>query len=528
MSRIQSERARSRRDVVLWIGWLVLVTVTVAVAVWALRILLDVPERMMPYALGGLLALPFAGAALFSARGRRRAGTVFAPTLVVSGVLLMVLAVYLVVVVGLGDGVEGDEHRILSLSIVAGLISLLLTGPARTRLGELADGVVGARRRPPKTVLETFGTRMSRAVPMDELLLQLTETLRSTMGPVGAEVWTGSDGVLERTVSVPEQPRTRIALSGPELTAVSAARVSGNAWAEVWLPQVLIGRPEGTVLRIAPITHLGRLLGLLTSSRAADSPGFTDEDDRVLTELARQVGLALHNVSLDTALQASLEELRQRNEELQASRARIVSAADASRRQIERDIHDGAQQRLVAIAVKIALARRLVDGSAPQLSAMLDELRGDAQDTLTELRDLAHGIYPPLLREHGLPEALRNAANRSTVPATIENDLERRFGPQLESAVYFCCLEAMQNAGKHAGEGAQLVIRLADKGTTLLFEVADDGLGFDPVAAKDRAGFVNMRDRVGAFGGRLEVESSTGSGTVVRGQLPVPAPDEST
>jgi signal transduction histidine kinase len=523
MSGIRSERARARRDVVLWGGWSVLVTVTVAAAVWALHILLDVPEQMMPYALGGLLGGPMVVVALFSARMRRRAGTVFVPTVVVSGVLLMVLAVYLVVVVGLGDGVEGDEHRILGLSIVAGLISLLLAGPARTRLGELADGTVGGRRRPPKTVLETFGTRMSRAVPMDELLLQLTETLRSTTGPLGAEVWTGSDGVLERTVSVPERPRTRIALSGPELAAVSAARVSGNAWAEVWLPQVLIGRPEATVLRIAPITHLGRLLGLLTVSRAADSPGFTDDDDRVLTELARQVGLALHNVSLDTALQASLEELRQRNEELQASRARIVSAADASRRQIERDIHDGAQQRLVAIAVKIALARRLVDGDAPQLSAMLDELRGDAQDTLTELRDLAHGIYPPLLREHGLGEALRNAAGRSSCPTRVEIGTERRFSPQVEAAVYFCCLEAMQNAGKYAGEGAEVVVRVMQDGPALVFEVCDNGAGFDPANASTSAGFVNMRDRVGAFGGDLRVDSSPGHGTVVRGSLPAAA-----
>ena len=122
------------------------------------------------------------------------------------------------------------------------------------------------------------------------------------------------------------------------LAAVSRARVSGNAWAAVWLPTILTGAggPDGRAVRIASVTHLGKLLGLLVVVRSGDERGFSEEDDRVLAELARQVGLALHNVSLDSALQASLEELRQRNEELQASRARIVSAADASRRQIGR------------------------------------------------------------------------------------------------------------------------------------------------------------------------------------------------
>jgi signal transduction histidine kinase len=521
MTRVDPVRARARRDLVLWAAWALLVAATVPVAVWALRVLLDAPSSLVPWLYAGLLGLPVAVGAAFWQRLRRSAAAVFVPAVVVCGLLLLVLVVYLVVVVGLGDGVDGDEHRVLGLSMVAGLVSVVLAGPARAWLREFARGWVGSRRRPARTVLETFGTRMTRAVPMDELLLQLTETLRSTIGPSGAEVWTGSDGVLERTVSVPERPRERVSLAGAELAAVSTMRVSGNAWAEVWLPQLLL--PDRS-MRIAPITHLGKLLGMLVVSRPSAGPGFTDDDDRVLTELARQVGLALHNVSLDTALQSSLEELRERNAELQASRARIVAAADASRREIERNLHDGAQQHLVAMAVKVGLLARIAGDDPSSVQPMLAELRGDVQATVTELRELAHGIYPPLLRDHGLGEALRNAAGRSPLPATVSVEVGRRFDAGVEAAVYFCCLEAMQNAAKHAGDGATITVSVCDGDAQLSFTVRDDGSGFDVDAGGAGHGFVNMRDRVGAFGGALTVESTPGRGTAVRGEIPVPVP----
>ena len=518
-------RSRMRRDTVLWIAWAVLVAVTVAFGVWALRVLLDVPHQLVPWTLLGLATVPVAAVALALPRVRRRAGRVFGTSLVLCGLLLMVLAVYLVVVVGLGDDVAGSEHRVLGLSMAAALVTVVLAEPVRSRLGDMARRWAGQERRPAAAALETFGARMTRAVPMDELLLQLTENLRSTLGLVGAEVWTGSDGVLERTVSVPERPRARVTLAGAELAAVSRARVSGNAWAAVWLPTVLAdaGGPNGRALRIASVTHLGKLLGLLVVVRSGDERGFTDEDDRVLAEVARQVGLALHNVSLDSALQASLEELRQRNQELQASRARIVSTADASRRQIERNLHDGAQQHLVAMAVKLGLARKLASNDPASVDSLLGQLRDDVQETLTQLRELAHGIYPPLLRDHGLSEALRNAASRASLPTTVDVEVVRRFGAEVEAAVYFCCLEALQNAGKHAGDAAKARVRIAEEGGALTFEVSDDGAGFDPSDAAESHGFVNMRDRLGAFGGSLDVISAPGRGAVVRGRLPVPA-----
>ena len=183
---------------------------------------------------------------------------------------------------------------------------------------------------------------------------------------------------------------------------------------------------------------------------------------------------------LDSALQASLAELADRNVELQASRLRIVSAADASRRAIERNLHDGAQQHLVALAVKLGLAQQIVeDGDIETVQGLLGDLRADVQVTIKELRELAHGIYPPLLRDRGLGEALRTAATRSTLPCTVDVDLPGRFPEEVETAAYFCCLEAMQNAGKYAGTGATLRVHVRYDNERLCVELIDDGAGFE-------------------------------------------------
>ena len=371
---------------------------------------------------------------------------------------------------------------------------------------------------------------MSRAVPMDELLLQLLESLKKTMQLTAAEIWTGADGNLSRSVSVPERQPATLHLHGEERSVVARAHAQGNAWIEIWAPALLEGR-DSCLVRSVSVAHLGELLGLIVLERRADDAPFTDEEDRVLVELARQVGLALHNVRLDSALQASLDELRVRNAQLVASRARIVAAADESRRQIERNLHDGAQQHLVALAVKVGLIKTLMASDPDTAGALIDELRGDVQATLTELRELAHGIYPPLLRDRGLSEALQTAANRAALPTTVEAQGIGRYHADVEAAVYFCCLEAVQNAGKHAGEGASVRVAVGNDDGSLWFEVGDDGAGFDPSVAEDGHGFVNMRDRLGAFGGDLKVTSAPGTGTTISGSLPVRAltpPIEST
>ncbi|MGI8685840.1 MAG: sensor histidine kinase [Acidimicrobiales bacterium] len=241
-----------------------------------------------------------------------------------------------------------------------------------------------------------------------------------------------------------------------------------------------------------------------------------------MVELARQVAVALHNVKLDSALQASLDEVRRQAEELRASRARIVAGSDAARRQIERNLHGGAQQHLVALAVNIRLARTLAERDPEAAKGVLDELAAGIQDAVQELRSLAHGIYPPLLVDRGLVEALSAAAGRAALPTDLEAEGVRRHPADVEAAVYFCCLEALQNAGKHAGEGATAKVRIWEEAGGLLFEVADDGAGFDLSERKsDGAGFVNMGDRAGAIGGSLGVHSSPGQGTRISGRIPL-------
>jgi signal transduction histidine kinase len=291
----------------------------------------------------------------------------------------------------------------------------------------------------------------------------------------------------------------------------------------MWMPGLIppgSSAEQSELVRVAPVTHLGNLLGLLVVRRPAAGPPFTASDDRTLVDLARQVGLALHNVSLDTALQASLAELRERNAELQASRARIVNAADASRRRLERDLHDGAQQHLVGLAVKLGLAAQIAETDPASVVPLFAELRSDVRAATTSLRELAHGIYPPLLRDHGLAAALRAAVSRSPLDCSVAVSVgEGRYPAEVEAAVYFCCLEALQNAGKHAGPDTKVRVSVDAEGGNLRFTVVDDGLGFDPTRTGGH-GFVNMRDRVGAIGGELVLTSAPGSGTTVAGTVP--------
>ncbi|GAA0359582.1 hypothetical protein GCM10009530_06130 [Microbispora corallina] len=507
-----------RRRTLQWIAAAGVVTSAAQIVIYAVHLLLGMPENVLPWALLAMAVLP-AGLALAQASGTARlAERALVEAVVVAGLALLVVAVYLVVVVGLAREPVGAEREVLLASVVAALTAVVLALPVRFRLVSLGVSLLGRRGQTPEEALASFGARMSRAVPFDELLLQLVESLRAALGQAGAEVWVGTDGVLHRTVSVPERPPAVLTLNDKERLVVGRTRIGGTAWLSVWLPALVEDREAP--IRVAPTAHLGDLLGLLVVRRPREGVEFSDEDDRVLIELARQVGLALHNMRLDSALQASLEELRQRNEELQASRLRIVTAADASRRAIERDLHDGAQQHLVALSVKLGLAREILKEDAAMAAELLEELRSDVQQTNAAFRELAHGIYPPLLRDHGLGEALRSVTRRVRLPYTVEVGLTRRYPEQVEAAVYFCCLEAIQNAGKHAGQGASVEVRIAADDGVLRFSVADDGRGFDPGGGQGH-GFVNMTDRLGALGGRLFVESAPGAGTTIRGEVPV-------
>ena len=316
----------------------------------------------------------------------------------------------------------------------------------------MAGGLLPVERPAPDEVLAALGTRLSRALPLDELLLELAESLRRGLVLEAAEVWTGYGGLLERTTSAPDRGWASLSLDPAEESVIAAAGVSGPAWLAVWLPALLERRGDRP-LRVAPMAQAGELLGLIVVERAPGGEPFGERDERVLAELARQVGLALRNVRLDSQLQASLDEIRRQTEQLRASRARVVSAGDAERRRIERDLHDGAQQQLVALSVNLRLARELAGSDPREATSLLEQLGADVEAALEELRELAHGIYPPFLAERGLAEALSVVAARAPLPTRLEATGIGRYPPQVEATVYFCCLEALQNAGKHAGEG---------------------------------------------------------------------------
>ncbi|MGH2589354.1 MAG: sensor histidine kinase, partial [Actinomycetota bacterium] len=253
------------------------------------------------------------------------------------------------------------------------------------------------------------------------------------------------------------------------------------------------------------VRHQGDLLGAITVRMPANDP-MDPSKERLIRDLAAQVGLVLRNVRL-------IEELRE-------SRRRIVAAVDEGRRRLERDIHDGAQQQLVALAVKIRLAESMVERDPAKARELLGQLQVETTDTLENLRDLARGIYPPLLADQGLAVALEAHARRSPVPVHVRPDSIGRYPEDVEATIYFCCLEALQNVAKYAN-ASSVEIELRQHDRLVAFEVRDDGVGFDTASAPRGTGLQGMADRVEAIGGTLRIRSTPGAGTSVAGRVPV-------
>ncbi|MCE9623225.1 MAG: GAF domain-containing protein [Actinomycetia bacterium] len=505
-----------------WIGWAAVVAAEVILVSVALSLVADWPNHVGAISLAASGLIPIALAAGTLSRLLARIDRLLTHTVSLAGLSALIVIAYLIALAAFGRRPDDSERSLLLLSMLASAGAAIAHQPARTWLTDRANRVVYGERISPDEALRTWGARLTRAIPLDELLLQLAETLRKSMQLRSAQIWAGTDGHYEVAAMVPHRNMKPYEIGDKERSVVSRAGVSGGTWLDIWLPGLV--EKSNTSTRVAPIAHSGELLGLIVCERPADRANFTEEDDRVLTELSRQVGLALHNVQLDTALQASLDELRDANDELRASRVRIVAAGDAERRKLERNLHDGAQQHLVALAVKLRLAKDSVVDDPADAEAMIDEIRGDLQTAIAELRALAHGIFPPLLMSGGLAEALPAAAARAALPTTTDI-VVGRHQQEVEAAVYFCCMEAMQNSGKHAGDAASSAIKVWETDSTLHWEVTDDGPGFDAKGdAGSGHGFVNMRDRMGSFGGTIEVVSSAGSGTTVRGQLPLDSP----
>jgi signal transduction histidine kinase len=270
--------------------------------------------------------------------------------------------------------------------------------------------------------------------------------------------------------------------------------------------------------RSAPILDGGELVGALTITKGEDT--LVPADQELLDNLASQAGQIVRNARLTADLQTRLEQLATQSRELRRSRQRIVAAQDDERRALERNIHDGAQQYLVALAVKLRLTKTLVTRAPDRASTMLDQLRGEVGDTLAALRELASGIYPAGLEEGGVARALESATHDFPVPTVIDSDGFHRYPIESEATVYFCCLEGLQNVAKYAG-ASRATVRLRDDGGTIAFSVQDDGIGFDPGSTVWGSGLRNISDRIAAARGNIQITSAPGVGTTISGRIPV-------
>ena len=401
-------------------------------------------------------------------------------TLIFGTLAVFITVVYVAVVVLIGTQATDS----LVPSLIATTIVAALFQPIRRRVTRLANRLVFGKRAEPYEVLARFSDRVGAAYEASDVLPRTARVIAEGTGAIRVEVWLGS----------------------------SAAHL-----AAVW-------PPDGGVASGAhidrDIRHQEERLGEIRVWTAPGQP-LRPAEEKLLTDLASQTGLVVRNLTLDDELRRRVDELSLRARELQESRMRIVQAHDAERRRLERNIHDGAQQHLVALAVKLRLAGMTAAKDPQRAADQLKELRDQTDLALTTLLDLARGIYPSVLEEEGIGAALTVQGRATGVPLSVDSNEVGRLPIEIEAAVYFVCLEAMQNAAKYA-RATRLRVHLTREDDALAFRVEDDGVGFDSKQMQNGTGLQNMRDRLAVFGGDVAITSTAGAGTTVSGRLRVP------
>ena len=389
----------------------------------------------------------------------------------------MITAFYVAVVAGVGSVLAaGSESRLL-LAVVATAFVAVAFQPLRTRLERLANRLVYGVRAVPYEVLADFTSRLDGRESSLQLLPVMARMLAQGTGSDAATVWLHENGGEIAASSFPEHQDVA---------------------------------PD-TATRSVLLHHAGANLGTLAVARRSGE-ALSPTEERLMDGLASQAGLVLHSAGLQDELSRRMIELRQ-------SRHRLVTAQDEARRRLERDLHDGAQQNLVSLRMKLGLAASLARDRPGSLEPLLQEMQSELGDALDSLRNLARGVYPPLLEAEGLKAALRARARQVPISIDVQSGPER-YPRELEGAVYFCCSEALQNLSKHS-RATRGSVRVWCEDRRLFFEVQDNGRGLDAARVKLGGGLQNIRDRLDALGGVADVSSAPGSGARVTGWVPL-------
>jgi signal transduction histidine kinase len=423
---------------------------------------------------------------------RRSRRELLAVALVCAGLFAFVVLTYVVIVVGGGALIGSASTPSLGLSVLATAVVALAFDPVQTRMDSFASRVVQGGQPSPYDVLRQFSDTVTGTHRPAELPSRMARVLADGTGAMWAQVW--------------------VMVGGEPVLAATWPPQTGSA-----------ERPaDGTQgVRRHEVRQGGDVLGELV---VQERPGvaLTAVEERLFAGLADQAGLVLRGTRLRAELELQLAVLSDRADELRLSREHLVDAQDAERRRLERDIHDGAQQHLVALAVNLRLADTLVGRAPDRADALLAAQEVAADDAVATLVQLSRGIYPPLLEARGIVPALRAIVAGSGQPIQLVDSAVGRYRPNVEAAAYFLCLEALQNATKHAG-ASTVRIELHGDPDTLSLTIEDDGSGFDPSLTSAGLGLSNIRSRVESVGGTLTADSAPGHGTRIHAVLPATA-----
>jgi signal transduction histidine kinase len=474
--RFRGSRGEERQQlkVLAYVGaWIIaLVAVTYLTPLYRIRPAGDILWALM--IAGLLVGLPIAAAIAVLRYRLYDIDTVINRTLVFALLGLFITAAYVLIVAGVGALVGTAGSPSLPLSILATAVVAVAFQPVRERAQSLADRLIRGRRSDPNVILSKLSALVAESSSIEPVLIRMLQLLVDTTGAGGAAIH----------------------------LSVGGERVMKARW------------PEGAgdlTGRAIPIKHQGEAIGDLTV--AEPSEPLEGGAERLLTDVAVQAGLLLHNLRLTAELQDRVEELAE-------SRLRIVAAQDIERRRLERDIHDGVQQHVVALMAKVQLAQNQVRRQSLQSAETLDEVQADAGRLLDELRELASGIHPAVLTDGGVVAAVRFRADRLPIKVTLDADpgaRARRYPEPIEAAGYFIACEALANVLKHA-TASRATVSIISGEQDLSIRVSDDGKGFDPSMVV-RSGLRGLQDRVEALGGRFEVTSSN-AGTTLSAILP--------